>query len=230
MRKIIVLAFAFLAFVGCGEEIEFNTPALQGEKDGNLWEAVTFRANVDSGGFLRITGSDNFETITLVLNSTAIGEHDIVDTSSYATLIDINEVLWSTENTPDPSIQIYPANGVINLTEFNTEKATVSGSFYFNAFNDSGLSSINFNEGVFYNVPITGGSVVDPGGTTMACDIANATVAATLINYNAVINTDPNYSTVCGAYKTALNAQILACGDDTGAVQTIIDGLGDCTN
>ena len=40
--------------------------------------------------------------------------------------------------------------------------------------------------------------------------------------------TDENYTELCEAYKTALENQILACGDTDGNLQMIIDNLGDC--
>ena len=41
--------------------------------------------------------------------------------------------------------------------------------------------------------------------------------------------TDENYTQLCNAYATALEAQINACGDPDGELQTMIDDLGDCS-
>ena len=41
--------------------------------------------------------------------------------------------------------------------------------------------------------------------------------------------TDDNYAELCEAYKNALQAQILACGDVSGDLHSIIADLGDCT-
>lgn len=41
--------------------------------------------------------------------------------------------------------------------------------------------------------------------------------------------TDANFNEKCVAYKTALQAQIVACGDETGTLQLMIDSLGDCS-
>lgn len=56
-------------------------------------------------------------------------------------------------------------------------------------------------------------------------DAASATLAASQAFDNA---TNENYSELCEAYKEALQDQITACGDDTGDLQAIIDGLN-CT-
>ena len=54
-------------------------------------------------------------------------------------------------------------------------------------------------------------------------------VSATLASAQAFENaTDENFPELCEAYKEALQDQITACGDVTGDLQAIIDGL-DCT-
>ena len=88
--------------------IEFNSPSFQAEKDGNLWEAISYFATVDANGVITITGSDNFETVTLtafpndsftcqnnensVFNSEPGLCYDVLTTenNSFATLTDID--------------------------------------------------------------------------------------------------------------------------------------------
>lgn len=60
------------------------------------------------------------------------------------------------------------------------------------------------------------------------CVAAQANTATALQNFNAVTEADANYESICNTYKNVLQAQITACGDETGSIQTIIDGLGDC--
>lgn len=223
MKKIIVLVLTIFTFFGCGDDVEFNTPAFKANKDGNLWEAVSYSANIDNSGILTIVGSDNFETVTLVSNSVALGNHDVVDTSSFATLLDVNDVFWSTNNTPDESVQLYPADGVINIRELDIEAGLVSGEFYFNAFNNSGLSSVNFKDGFFHDVPLN--TVAATPGPVDPCTTATATVSATFLNFDAVMPGDANYESLCNAYKTALGTQITECGDTDGSIQATIDGL-----
>ena len=232
MKKIIVLALTVFTFLSCGEELEFNTPSFQAKKDGNLWEAVTYSATIDDSGSLTITGSDNFEIVTLVVNSTALGMHDVVTTSSYATVLDVNEVLWSTNNTPvnptNPDLPSYPADGVITIKEFILDKGIVSGSFHFNAFNSSGLSSVNFNEGFFHNVPILGLEVEVVTGGNLSCPDALIAVVNAATDYSVADPSDTNYPEICQTYKTALLNQINACGDTGGIIQMTIDSLGTC--
>lgn len=224
MKKIIALILVTITFFGCGEDLEFKTPSFQGEKDGNLWEAVSFRANINALGVLTITGSDNFETITLEVDSPSIDVHDIVETISSGALEDIDGVFYSSNNFPDPSVQLYPAAGMIDLKDVNLEEGYVSGEFYFNAFNSSGLTSINVNKGFFHKVPLIGSSVIS-GGVGAPCTAASSVVSATLINFNAVAPGDANYVDVCNAYKTALINKKATCGDVDGSIQTSIDNL-----
>ena len=231
MKKIIALVLTVFTFLSCGEELEFNTPSFKAKKNGNLWEAVTFSATIDDSGSLTIKGSDNFDTVTLVTNSTASGMYDVVTTSSYATVLDTNEVLWSTNNTPvnptNPDLPSYPADGVITIKEFSLDKGVVSGSFHFNAYNSSGLSTVNFNEGFFHNVPI-GGIEIDNTGGNLSCPDALIAVVNAGTDYSTADPSDANYPVICGAYKTALMNQIDACGDTDGFIQASIDSLGTC--
>lgn len=221
MKKIIVLILTAFTFWGCSDTLQFNTPAFQTKKDGNLWKAVTYNANIDGAGVLTIVASDNLETIILVVNNTVLGVHDVVQTTSSGTLLDIDNVLFSSNNTPNPNIQIYPAGGQINLTDVNTEEAYVSGTFYFNAFTNSGLTAANFNEGNFYKIPLVGAAAA----TVETCTTITATVAVALTAFNLLMIGDSGYEAACNAYKTALETQITLCGDTGGTTQAIIDAL-----
>lgn len=55
------------------------------------------------------------------------------------------------------------------------------------------------------------------------------TIVVATAEAEAAYNADSTNSDLCNAYKTALETQILVCGDSNGNLQAIIDGLGDCT-
>jgi|GEM_PF-1144532 len=59
------------------------------------------------------------------------------------------------------------------------------------------------------------------------CQGASQATAQAAVNFTGA-NVD-NYSQVCTAYKAALIAQITACGDVNGVLQTAAASLGDCT-
>ncbi|MEM5566204.1 hypothetical protein WNY78_13875 [Psychroserpens sp. AS72] len=64
------------------------------------------------------------------------------------------------------------------------------------------------------------------GGLTCEVAVANTTQAA--LNFLSV-NVD-NYTQLCTAYRNALQAQILACGDADGSLQAAVNALGDCSD
>ena len=143
-----------------------------------------------------------------------------------ARFVDQDGVVYSTKFDPDPSIQVYPADGEIIVESFDTVdgRQTVTGTFWFNAFTEDGLQQVNFNVGHFYRVPFTGGISTDP---IVSCDQAVLAVTNALEEYN---NTDPMseaFAAACQRYETALMLQITSCGDESNVLQDIIDSL-DC--
>ncbi len=68
------------------------------------------------------------------------------------------------------------------------------------------------------------------GDGNAACEQAAVDTATTLAAFNAVDQSDTQaYTDACNAYKVALVQQISSCGDETGAIQAVVDSLGDCT-
>ncbi len=66
----------------------------------------------------------------------------------------------------------------------------------------------------------------DDNNNDMTCEEAAAASTAAGLAFNAA--TDENYVQLCNDYKDALEDQIDVCGDDSGDLQEIINGL-DCT-
>ncbi|TXK74891.1 hypothetical protein [Mesonia sp. K4-1] len=59
------------------------------------------------------------------------------------------------------------------------------------------------------------------------CEITTIASAEAATNFSDA--NDDNYTNLCNDYKAALEAQIDACGDPNGNIQSIIDDLGDCS-
>jgi hypothetical protein len=225
MRKIATLLIAVLTLVSCGDEVEFSTPALQGNKNYELWRAEFFNAALDVDGQLTITGGNNIEEISFVLPSANVGTYLLSDTSAgRADFVDFNGVGYSTANTPDPSVTLYPEIGEVEITE--SVAGYVTGTFRFIAFTADGLQSVGFNEGIFYRVPFAGGN---GSGNNANCQDATQDLALAAAAFSEVSEGDPEYTTRCNAYKAALEDVIDACGDEEGTWQAIIDALGDCS-
>ena len=228
MKKFIVLIFGALVLFGCEERIEFNNPAFQANKDGVLWKAHSYTADIDDRDLL-VRGTKGLERVFLLPNNDNRDTYILGGNSTNeARFIDENGVVYSTKYAPDPSLQLYPADGQIIIESFERvggANVSVTGTFWFNAFTEDGLQKINFNQGHFYRVSLDG--AINPPDI-LSCDEAVAASANALETYNATDDMSAEFPAVCNAYITALNNQITSCGDDTNIIQDIIDGL-DCS-
>ena len=164
MKKLILLSFIILTVFSCGDEIRFNTPAFQANREGETWRATYFAADIDFGGFL-FEGGRGSEVLQLVTPTDGPGTFSLGgDSNAYAVYRDFDGTVYSTRNTPDPSVSIYPADGTISvqLVESTLDPKLVSGEFNFTAFTEDGLRSINFIDGVFNRISLIGGLEVIP--------------------------------------------------------------------
>lgn len=250
MKKLIVLSLILISVFSCGDEVEFNTPAFQGSLDGTSWRAKAFSASIDENGFLTLFGTNNIETLELIMPTVAVGVYVFGDVNTIeARFTTADGTVFSTNNRPHPDVSIYPEYGEIRLNEIDNNRFT--GTFRFTAFNTSGLQSINFTGltgetgvdpvtgqngpiygGVFYKVPLISGSIpADPVtcvDTQMASEAAEASyVMAQQVGDDGFIDAT-GFETACEAYRQALMTQRDYCGDLDGSIQQMIDDLGAC--
>lgn len=160
MKKISVILLVIVSIFSCADNLEFNTPAIQGNKDGVLWRATIYAADIDFGGWI-IEGRNNNGTLQLITTNDTRGTFELGGQSANIAIFeDVDGTVYSTANTPDPSLSLYPASGQIIVEDIlNTTPKTVEGTYSFHAFTADGLRTVVFNEGVFYRVPILGGLV-----------------------------------------------------------------------
>ncbi|MEY8850006.1 DUF6252 family protein [Psychroserpens sp. XS_ASV72] len=239
MKRLAILFIAVLTLSSCGDEVEFNSPAMQGNKDYVLWRAEYFNAAIDVNGFLTITGGNNVETLILKIPSVAVGSYTLGDVDSMeARFIAANGTVYSTNNRPDPSITIYPEYGEIKLDEIINN--TFTGTFRFNAFTEDGLGVVNFSGtteedpvtgGLFYRIPLTSGSipamVFTCADAEEQTDLAQAAFNATTANNLTYVNSD-DYLSACSTLFLALETQRTYCGDLDGALENRKDNLNGC--
>ncbi|WP_179343349.1 DUF6252 family protein [Winogradskyella ursingii] len=155
MKKIFLLFVTSLLFLSCGDEVEFNSPAFQGDRQNLLWRADDFSATVNSSGELTITGSNNIETVNLRIPQVIEGTFVTGETNEIeAEYIDAFGTRFSTNNRPDESVSLYPELGEIIIEEIGGTNSRFTGSFRFLAFDETGLNSIGFTNGVFFKVPL----------------------------------------------------------------------------
>ncbi|WP_298900663.1 DUF6252 family protein [uncultured Psychroserpens sp.] len=230
MKRLALLLVTVLTLVSCGDEVEFNSPGFQGNREYGLWRAEFTNAVIDANGFLTITASNNSETVVLKIPNVTVGTYVLGNVNSReARYIDGNGTVFSTNNTPDPSVSIYPELGFVRLDEISNN--TFSGTFEFLAFDESGLNSIGYNEGVFFRVPLISGSIGSGGPTCAETEAASANaLAAFESTFDAAleyIDSDA-YVAACNTYEEALQSQKNICGDADGSIQLLIDNLDGC--
>ena len=151
MLLLLILATTY----GCSNEIEFNTPAFQGNKNNQLWRAVAFNASVNAQGNLIITGTNNFETVRLIVPSATLGTYVVGEVNTIeAQYIDAEGEVYSTNNIPDEEVSVYPELGEIIVEEIGENNSYVTGTFRFLAFTANGQNSVGYSRGIFFKVPL----------------------------------------------------------------------------
>ena len=160
MKKLILISLVFLTVFSCSDDVQFNSPAFQGDRANKLWRAKAFSARIEANGFLTLTRSNNIETINLRVPSVSeatfvVGNVDAQE----AEYLDGFGTRFSTNNRPDPSVSIYPELGEIVIDEIDFVNATFTGTYRFLAFDASGLNSVGYTNGIFYKVPLVSGEL-----------------------------------------------------------------------
>ncbi|MFD1062965.1 DUF6252 family protein [Winogradskyella litorisediminis] len=221
MYKNLLYLLLVALFFGCADTVEFNNPAVQGNFEGQAWRATVHTAATKDGGLI-VRAQRGTEVLLLFTTRTDVAQYPLGDNNtSEARFRGVDGTVYSTLNAPDASIQVFPSDGLIEITEFNTVANTVTGSFRFNAFSADGLNSVNFIDGVFFQVPIRQNIVEETGGTT--CEIATNAAMMLAAQFGSG-NPSP---TLCEDYQAALEIQLLSCDDTDGSLQMAFDNL-DC--
>ncbi len=105
---------------------------------------------------------------------------------------------------------------------------TIQSIFFFLCLSAAFLVSCE-NEQLEGEFSATGdGSVIgSPDPSSATCQEAFEVLTVAQVNFATA--TEANYANACGAYSAALQAVIELCGDSSGALQTTLTGLGNCT-
>ncbi|WP_141675533.1 DUF6252 family protein [Formosa haliotis] len=154
MKHWFTILLLSVMFMACDDNVEFNYPAFQANKEGVLWKSTTQNANF-SGSRLVVNAKLSDEIMTLEIPSATLDTFQLgAGETSVATYTNsMNE--FSTAFSGTELIEL--SDGEIVIDEINTAEGYVSGSFWFTAFDQNNENSVNFNRGVFYKVPITTG-------------------------------------------------------------------------
>jgi hypothetical protein len=152
MSRFLGVIALFFVLVSCEEQVKFNNPSVQGLKDNEIWRATLIVAVQYPDGSMVMDAYEKNEILTLKTNSTKPQVYYLgVDVSNSATFV---QKIYA-EKTGF-STGINRGDGQVEITEYDAVNSTITGTFKFNAVNDSlAASNMNFQQGVFYQVPLT---------------------------------------------------------------------------
>ena len=155
MKKQLLYILLLFAFISCQDDVKFNSPSFEGQKDNVFWRAVDSKAILAANGSLSIEGYTRNEKLTLKTTST-IPQTYILGTSTSKTA---TYVLTDANGTITFSTGTGIGDGEIVIEEYDAVNKTVTGTFKFNAENiyNNPLAGpiLNFQYGKFYKVPVT---------------------------------------------------------------------------
>jgi len=149
MKRFALLSLLLLAFTAC-EDTEDNSGIVQGSANEEFFKTGAV-ATVFDNGRITINGNTELESLTLRLTGTAVGTYPFGPGSNNAAeFTDLNGQIFTTGTAE--------GNGTAVISEYNTMNNTLTGTFIFNAHTFGILDTLNFQRGVFFQVPVIGGT------------------------------------------------------------------------
>lgn len=168
MKKVLSLLILLVAFSSCETDVKFSNPGFQASKDNLVWRAdlVSAALGVDEVTVYAYRGAETVALTfpipvgaskvtpkTYTFSYEGTGNDDI--SASYE--FEDSGVLLEYYAGADSAVE-NQGNITIEVTEFDGEKLTLSGSFRFNAKfqgeSEIVQENVNFQEGFFYKVPL----------------------------------------------------------------------------
>ncbi len=154
MKKILSLFVIAVAFSSCQDDVSFNSPAVQGYKDREVWQAGTYTATVGSDNSLTVVATRGYETLTLRTDDSAAGDYALgADEANTATFVFSADQVVEEYTTVDQD-----ATGRISISanplETDLSKGYITGTFRFQAVDSEG-NELSFTSGHFYKLPVT---------------------------------------------------------------------------
>ncbi|UUC45904.1 DUF6252 family protein [Flavobacterium cerinum] len=116
MKKILSLVVLMAAFTSCEENVQFNDPSLQGEKNYGLWRAADAHASIGADGSVTIEGITVDEQVVLRTSSFqngtySLGTTDQSNRASFISTMNGVEDIFTTGVTNGPASKIALLNG-----------------------------------------------------------------------------------------------------------------------
>jgi hypothetical protein len=169
MKRIVALLMIVSLMASCTEDVSFNTPAFQARKNNFIWRAKDFSAVYNPlDSTLVLTGVEKFDKVVMTVYPVLISgdgtasffqdnDFDLANNgnaiATYSTVNNGQNYLYSTDVEDDANGELVLKNGAIQ------KAGTISGTFRFDAPYIGEIPNaperINFQEGVFYQIPVT---------------------------------------------------------------------------
>ncbi|MBT8258944.1 MAG: hypothetical protein KJO49_10765 [Bacteroidia bacterium] len=151
MRRFFSIFMIGLLFWSCGDDLQDNTPSIQGIQNGEiLWKASGYNVQT-SGNLTTITATTNTSTLQLIIPSISAGTYILNSSSNAMATFEENGVFYSTANDGTGS-PVYVSDGMIDIESIGGGNNAITGTFMFNAFDDSGQLTVNFIDGVIFRI------------------------------------------------------------------------------
>lgn len=153
--RYLLLTFAVFSLIGCQDDIQSSNPTFQGLRHGDyVWRSTARTATIQSTGILNISGSDGYGSMIISLPEANIGSYELGEGKlATITYTEVNTT-YSTQNNGE-EYPVYLGDGQVTIESINEYSKTITGTFYFNSYDDSGTKYMNFSEGIFYNLSFT---------------------------------------------------------------------------
>ncbi|MBT8255837.1 MAG: hypothetical protein KJO23_04780 [Bacteroidia bacterium] len=164
MKRIILLLFAtIIAFSSC-ENIEDNSPALQGMVDSVFFKAIDVRGQRNEDNSITLQGINQDEKLTIHVAEFELDEYLLGGGfPSYAIYEDAAGNVYS--SNPE-------GEGKITLTDRCISCGWLTGTFWFTGVN-SGIDTLRVQKGIFFEASFLGGEVDEtpPSDGTMTANV-----------------------------------------------------------
>ena len=153
--RYLLLTFAVFSLIGCQDDIQSSNPTFQGLRHGDyVWRSTARTATIQTTGILSISGSDGYGSMIISLPEANIGSYELGEGKlATITYTEVNTT-YSTQNNGE-EYPVYLCDGQVTVESINEDSKTITGTFYFNSYDDSGTKYMNFSEGIFYNLSFT---------------------------------------------------------------------------
>jgi hypothetical protein len=150
MKKAVFVMLAVLLFIGCTKDEEGNIiwSAMSALIDDEQWNAAKPVAVLEEGKFIINGTALNGKSISITIFGTAEGKYELNLNATQVAALYKESINITAEDA------YASATGEVELTDVNSSKKTISGTFSFIVIRNL-TNTINITEGEFSNVIYT---------------------------------------------------------------------------